>query len=350
MQLKWLGTKPVARTKPLELTPAGMLFLDAATNAVETLHTARTQLQDAAPVIDDTLRIATGRTLASTFFPDWYAQIAAQVGAFSAALSTGSAEDAILQLAAGEVDLLIVYSSPHTRLLIDRTRYDWRSVAPERLVPVGALDARGGAVARLRAHHGAAHRARATSGRAARAARAAARLPGRFLRADPARRPRDRRAARLADRLQHRAVSPRARNPSGARRDLARGGGGSRRSGRGRPRLTRAAAPRPDRHLAVPNRHNRAFSAPYTAPSTGTKDGHTGTVVHPDPHRQRHQRNDTMTPDLSTAPARARNPWREICAASIGNALAFYDDCVIVQPSLRQLGENVTMMRLGRRR
>lgn len=54
-------------------------------------------------------------------------------------------------------------------------------------------------------------------------------------------------------------------------------------------------------------------------------------------------------------------PWREICAASIGNALgtaiAFdghrpivtpYDNCVLVQPSLRHLGPGNTVARLGR--
>ena len=76
-------------------------------------------------------------------------QMVARVGFFSATLSTSGAEEAILRLAAGEVDLLIVYSSAHTRLLIDQERFDWLSVAREVLVPVSALDAKGRARYRL---------------------------------------------------------------------------------------------------------------------------------------------------------------------------------------------------------
>ncbi|AJC20967.1 LysR family transcriptional regulator [Pandoraea pulmonicola] len=148
---EWVGTRLIERTKPLELTAAGTVFLDAATNALDILHSARTQLQDAAPTLENNLKIATGRTLAATFFPDWYDETVARIGVFTATLSTGGAEEAILRLAAGEVDLLIVYSSAHTRLLIDQERFDWLSVAREVLVPVSALDAKGRAKYRLAA-------------------------------------------------------------------------------------------------------------------------------------------------------------------------------------------------------
>ncbi|WP_017232573.1 LysR family transcriptional regulator [Pandoraea sp. B-6] len=148
---EWVGTQLVERSKPLELTAAGTVFLDAATNALDILHGARTQLQDAAPTLENNLKIATGRTLAATFFPDWYDEAVSRIGFFTATLSTGGAEEAILRLAAGEVDLLIVYSSAHTRLLIDQERYDWLSVAREVLVPVSALDAKGRATYRLAA-------------------------------------------------------------------------------------------------------------------------------------------------------------------------------------------------------
>ncbi|MFJ2992373.1 LysR family transcriptional regulator [Pandoraea sp. NPDC087047] len=148
---EWVGTRLVERSKPLELTAAGTVFLDAATNALDILHSARTQLQDAAPTLENNLKIATGRTLAATFFPDWYDETVSRIGFFTATLSTSGAEEAILRLAAGEVDLLIVYSSAHTRLLIDQERFDWLSVAREVLVPVSALDAKGRARYRLAA-------------------------------------------------------------------------------------------------------------------------------------------------------------------------------------------------------
>ena len=140
---EWAGTALIARTKPLSLTPAGALLLDAATNALDIINGARDQLHGGAPTMENNLRIATGRTLANTFFPEWYETTTRRSGPFSTTLSTSSAEDAILRLIAGEVDLVIMYSSPHTRLLIDHSRFDFLPIARETLVPVSALDARG---------------------------------------------------------------------------------------------------------------------------------------------------------------------------------------------------------------
>lgn len=69
---QWVGTRLIERSQPLKLTAAGMVFLDAANNALEVLLNARTQLQDTAATLRSNLKVATGRTLASTFFPDWY--------------------------------------------------------------------------------------------------------------------------------------------------------------------------------------------------------------------------------------------------------------------------------------
>ena len=146
---EWVGTPLIARTKPLMLTPAGALFLDAATNAIEALHGAREQLQGSTLSLENNIRIATGRTLASTFFPGWYEDTNNRFGHFTASLTTGNAEEGILRLVSGEVDLLIAYSSPHTRLLIDHGRFDYLTIAREVMVPVSALDARGRALYKL---------------------------------------------------------------------------------------------------------------------------------------------------------------------------------------------------------
>lgn len=140
---EWVGAPLIARTKPLMLTPAGVMFLDAATNALDTLHGAREHLQGSAAALENNIRIATGRTLASTFFPGWYEDTRNRFGFFTASLTTGNAEEGILRLVAGEVDLLIAYSNAHTRLMIDHGRFDYLTIAREVLVPVSALDARG---------------------------------------------------------------------------------------------------------------------------------------------------------------------------------------------------------------
>lgn len=140
---EWAGAPLIARSKPLVLTTAGVVFLDAATNALEIMHGAREQLQGSTPAMEKNVRIATGRTLASTFFPEWYEEALRNFGRFTTTVTTGSAQEAILHLMAGEVDLLIVYSSSHTRLLIDHGRFDFLPIARETLVPVSALDAHG---------------------------------------------------------------------------------------------------------------------------------------------------------------------------------------------------------------
>lgn len=140
---QWVGAELVARTQPLSLTPAGKLFLDAATHAIDVLHAARAQLQDTAQHPEEILRVATGRTLARTFFPGWYETINQRFGPFPVSVSTGGAQEVILRLASGDVDLLVIYSSPATRLLIDPQRYESVTLAREMLLPVSASDAKG---------------------------------------------------------------------------------------------------------------------------------------------------------------------------------------------------------------
>lgn len=141
---EWVGTSLVERKPPVTLTPAGQLFLDAAVHALDVLHSARAQLQDSTLNPDETLRIATGRTLARTFFPDWYEAINQRFGPFSVAINTGGAQEGIARLSAGEVDLLVIYSSPTTRLFIDRNRCESILLDREILVPVSAPDPKGG--------------------------------------------------------------------------------------------------------------------------------------------------------------------------------------------------------------
>jgi len=140
---EWVGAELVARTQPLSLTPAGLLFLDAATHTIDVLHAVRAQLQDTTQHPDEVLRVATGRTLARTFFPSWYEAINQRFGPFPVSVSTGGAQEVILRLSSGDVDLLVIYSSPTTRLLIDPQRYESVTLAREVLLPVSASDAKG---------------------------------------------------------------------------------------------------------------------------------------------------------------------------------------------------------------
>jgi DNA-binding transcriptional LysR family regulator len=139
----WVGTALVERKQPVELTPAGVLFLEAATYTLNVLTSVRGQLQERSGSSETPLLIATGRTLSRTYFPEWYQEICHRFGTFPVSVVTSGSQEAIGKLAAGDVDLLITYSSPFTRLLIDSRRYESLILASEVMLPVSAPDARG---------------------------------------------------------------------------------------------------------------------------------------------------------------------------------------------------------------
>ncbi|AMB83897.1 LysR family transcriptional regulator [Pseudomonas agarici] len=140
---EWVGSSLIERKQPLSLTPSGLLFLDAATQSVELLGAVRAQFQGGRLSRDEPVRIATGRTLASTFFPDWYESLNQQFGCFPVSLVTSGAQEAIMRLSAGDADLLLIFSNPLTQVLIDPERFDSLVLANEELLPVSAPDDRG---------------------------------------------------------------------------------------------------------------------------------------------------------------------------------------------------------------
>lgn len=140
---EWVGTTLIERKQPMSLTPGGLLFLDAATQSLELLMAVRSQFHSGGLSRDEPVRIATGRTLASDFFPDWYKTLNQQFGRFPVSLVTSGAQEAIMKLSAGDVDLLLSFSSPLTQVLIDPARFDSLVLAREELLPVSAPDAHG---------------------------------------------------------------------------------------------------------------------------------------------------------------------------------------------------------------
>ena len=140
---EWVGSALIERKQPLSLTPCGVLFLDAATQSLALLTGGRAQFQGTTLSRDEPVRIATGRTLACDFFPDWYQSLNRQLGSFPVSLVTSGAQEAISKLSAGEVDLLLSFSSPLTQTLMDPQRFDSRVLASEELLPVSAPDAHG---------------------------------------------------------------------------------------------------------------------------------------------------------------------------------------------------------------
>ncbi|MGI4850286.1 MAG: LysR family transcriptional regulator [Janthinobacterium lividum] len=136
----WAGTALVDRKQPIRLTEAGKLLLEAAQHSVTLLYSARAQVRNAHTSPDEPLRIATGRTLAMRFLPDWHAALAGRVGNYPMSISTGGALEGIAKLHAGDADLLLSYSSALTRMLIDPLRCETIVIEREELIPVSAPD------------------------------------------------------------------------------------------------------------------------------------------------------------------------------------------------------------------
>lgn len=136
---EWVGTPLIIRSQPIKLTSAGMIFLEAAIEVVERLSVVKAQLVDSYQPSEYTLRITTGRALASLFFPQWYKETVEDLGFFHAHISTSGTKGSIYKLISKESDLLIAYKTPLTDLLMDERVFDSIVLGKEKVVPVSAL-------------------------------------------------------------------------------------------------------------------------------------------------------------------------------------------------------------------
>lgn len=143
---EWVGTQLIIRSQPIKLTSAGMIFLEVALQIVDSLKTVKLQLQNDPQNSMNSLRIATGRALASLFFPQWYKELVDDLGFFHAHISTSGAEGSIYKFLSKESDLLIAYKTPLTDLLINTEDYDSIVVGTEAIIPVSAVDSTGKAI------------------------------------------------------------------------------------------------------------------------------------------------------------------------------------------------------------
>lgn len=137
---EWAGVPLVERKKPVELTADGIIVLEAATDILETIRLLQERLAARKDDAQPDLRIATGVALSVTFFPQWYKEMNENVATFQTRIIAGSNESAIAALANNEADLLLAYSSYHTRLRINPAQFNWLTIAHETLVPISAAD------------------------------------------------------------------------------------------------------------------------------------------------------------------------------------------------------------------
>jgi LysR family transcriptional regulator, hypochlorite-specific transcription factor HypT len=134
----WLGTALIDRTAyPTQLTEAGQHFLNTAREVCRSLDDARASFSGRV-ASNNTLRIATGRTLGHTLFPEWLIRTQKAVGNFKAEVWSGSLHDAMLRIEQGDVDLSLCYGHPVLPLALDAQLFSYKVVGEERLVAVTA--------------------------------------------------------------------------------------------------------------------------------------------------------------------------------------------------------------------
>lgn len=131
----WAGTPLIERTQPIRLTPAGTLFLEAAKNINNTLIEVQSQLSNTV-LRTKTLRIATGRTLASEFFPSWYGQVNNNPSFVHMSVLSSGSEYAAIRFVNKQAELLLAYQTPMIELILAKTAYDYHVLGREIIVPV----------------------------------------------------------------------------------------------------------------------------------------------------------------------------------------------------------------------
>lgn len=135
----WVGVPLIDRTAfPTRLTPAGALFLEAAREAVDSLHDARATARKMYGADESLLEVATGKTLSRIFLPGWLIALQGKTGPFRVRLHTTSMHEAAAQLIQRNVDLLCCYFHPAVQFYLDEQLFEHTAIKQERLIPVCA--------------------------------------------------------------------------------------------------------------------------------------------------------------------------------------------------------------------
>lgn len=135
----WAGTPLIERdSTPLALTAAGASLLDNAQQMVGNLGAARDELRNVAGRQENTVTLATGRTLARTLVADLLVRFKPLLAQGELRILTGSLTEATQMLERGEVDFMVIYHHPLLAVRLSARQY-----AHLTLVPVTRANAQG---------------------------------------------------------------------------------------------------------------------------------------------------------------------------------------------------------------
>jgi DNA-binding transcriptional LysR family regulator len=146
----WVGADLVDRSRyPLSLTPAGLLFKEAAEDILRKLFDTRSIIRTEERIQGPGLKIAAGHTLSVSFLPAWLDMLNRRFGAFRARVVPTNVHDSILMLVNGNCELMLAYHHPELPLHLDPTRYEHLTVGHDVFMPVRRAARRAGGTARL---------------------------------------------------------------------------------------------------------------------------------------------------------------------------------------------------------
>jgi DNA-binding transcriptional LysR family regulator len=138
---RWLGEVLVDRsTFPVTLTPAGAKLRGRASQAVAGLDAIRDQVGERRRTPPEAVRVAVTHTLATTYFPAWWASCAAP-SPMPCSLLAANTLDGYDLLARGGCELLLAYADPAGPPAIPDVDVDWIVVTEDWLAPYSSVTA-----------------------------------------------------------------------------------------------------------------------------------------------------------------------------------------------------------------
>ncbi|MCI2416753.1 LysR family transcriptional regulator [Saccharopolyspora sp. K220] len=137
----WFGGALVDRsTFPVALTPAGAKVRASAIQTMAGLGAIREEIRGRQRTPRGAVRIAATHTLATTFFPAWWARFGDQ-RAVPCSLLPADTLDGYDMLLHGGCDLLLAYADPAGPPAVPDTEAEWLAVATDRLAPYSSVTA-----------------------------------------------------------------------------------------------------------------------------------------------------------------------------------------------------------------
>jgi LysR family transcriptional regulator, hypochlorite-specific transcription factor HypT len=144
---QWLGAALIDRSAyPTTLTVAGDDFLMTAYDICKQLTESQHRLGDQRLNQSKVLRVATGRTLGATLFPQWLISQKTVLGKASIDIWSGSLHDAIVRLEQQHCDLVFCYGHPSLGVALDPKKFASLTIGHETLIAVSAPKTDGSAL------------------------------------------------------------------------------------------------------------------------------------------------------------------------------------------------------------